>query len=258
MKRTELVAVGITEVSQIRLTTKPWRIFDRCAAMRDTSFVPSFGLFWGCHRQTDRASVGVSGCLPIDGLAHHQHAAVVHVAQAPLGVLFPRLTADRCEQGIVEFLRPVDVAAGDHHMTEHFVFPPTAIEASASAPGIDHAQPSGKTARWTDGSKPSVEIGTLVPLVAYPPMRKRRSSSPFALPMMMARLTAASLETIFHRTAMMAKGTCSPAEYQRMVAEKAAAAQRSMVALMTGKSLTAALVPYSSRARANAKRLRKK
>jgi hypothetical protein len=76
--------------------------------------------------------------------------------------------------------------------------------------------------------------------------------------MMMARLTAASWETIYHRTTMMAKGTCSPAEYQRMVAEKAIAAQRSMVALMTGKSLTSALMPYSSRARANAKRLRKK
>ena len=92
----------------------------------------------------------------------------------------------------------------------------------------------------------------------YIPMRKHRSTSPFALPMMMARLTAASLETIFHRTTMMAKGTCSPAECQRMVAEKATAAQRSMAALMTGKSLTAALAPYSSRARANAKRLRKK
>jgi hypothetical protein len=57
---------------------------------------------------------------------------------------------------------------------------------------------------------------------------------------------------------MMARGTCAPAEYQRMVAEKATAAQRSMAALMTGKSLTAALAPYSTRARANAKRLRKK
>ena len=89
-------------------------------------------------------------------------------------------------------------------------------------------------------------------------MRKRRGSSPFGLPMMMARLTAASLETIFHRTTMMARGACAPAEYQRMVAEKAAAAQRSMAALMTGKSLTAAMAPYSTRARANAKRLRKK
>jgi hypothetical protein len=89
-------------------------------------------------------------------------------------------------------------------------------------------------------------------------MRKRRSSSLFGLPMMMARLTAASLETIFHRTTMMARGTCAPAEYQRMVAEKATVAQRSMAALMTGKSLTAAMAPYSTRARANAKRLRKK
>ena len=39
----------------------------------------------------------------------------------------------------------------------------------------------------------------------------------------MARLTAASCETIFHRTSMMAAGTCSPAEYQRMIMEKAAA-----------------------------------
>ena len=89
-------------------------------------------------------------------------------------------------------------------------------------------------------------------------MRKRRSTSPFALPMMMGRLTAASLETIFRRTMMMANGTCSPAEYQRMVVEKAIAAELSMVALMTGKRLNSPLAPYSSRARANAKRLRKK
>jgi hypothetical protein len=89
-------------------------------------------------------------------------------------------------------------------------------------------------------------------------MRKRRSRLPFALPMMMARITAASMETIFHRTAMMAKGSCSPAEYQRMVAEKVAAAQRSMAAMMSGKGLTSVLAPYSARARANARRLRKK
>jgi hypothetical protein len=76
--------------------------------------------------------------------------------------------------------------------------------------------------------------------------------------MMMARLTASSFETIFHRTAMMAKGTCSPGEYRRMVAEKAAAARHSMLALMTGKSATKILAPYVSRASANAKRLRRK
>jgi hypothetical protein len=89
-------------------------------------------------------------------------------------------------------------------------------------------------------------------------MTKRRVASPLALPMMMARLTAASWETIFHRTAMMANGTCSPAEYQRMVLEKATAARHSMMALMTGKSPMAVLAPYSSRARANARRLRRK
>ena len=88
-------------------------------------------------------------------------------------------------------------------------------------------------------------------------MRKRRSTSPFALPMMMARLTAASLETIFHRTTLMAKGACSPAEFQRMVMEKSTAAQRSIMAAMTGKSSAAVVSPYLSRARANAKRLRR-
>ena len=60
---------------------------------------------------------------------------------------------------------------------------------------------------------------------------------------------------------MMAQGTCSPAEYQRMVAEKAAAMQRSGLALATSsrKSRTiAALTPFHSRTMANAKRLRKK
>jgi hypothetical protein len=89
-------------------------------------------------------------------------------------------------------------------------------------------------------------------------MKKRPVTTPFALPMMTARLTAASLGTIFHRTTMMANGTCSPAEYQRMVTEKTAAAQRSMVAMMTGKSPLAVLAPFSGRARANAKRLRRK
>jgi hypothetical protein len=89
-------------------------------------------------------------------------------------------------------------------------------------------------------------------------MTKPLFTSPFAFPLMMARLTAASWETIFHRTAMMANGTCSAAEYQRMVEEKAMAAQHSMMALMTGKSPTAVLAPYANRARANARRLRRK
>ena len=73
---------------------------------------------------------------------------------------------------------------------------------------------------------------------------------------MMTQLTLASWETIFHRTLMMAQGTCSVAEYQRMVTEKVAAVQASSLALMTGRGQAAVLAPYLVRSRANARRLR--
>jgi hypothetical protein len=79
-----------------------------------------------------------------------------------------------------------------------------------------------------------------------------------SLPTTMARLSMASWETIFHRSMMMATGTCSPAEYQRMVAEKAAAMQASTIAMMTGRGQAAMLAPFLVRARGNAKRLRRK
>jgi hypothetical protein len=78
------------------------------------------------------------------------------------------------------------------------------------------------------------------------------------IPSMMTQLTLASWETIFHRTLMMAQGTCSAAEYQRMVMEKAAAMQASTVAMMTGRGHAAILEPYIVRSRANARRLRRK
>jgi hypothetical protein len=89
-------------------------------------------------------------------------------------------------------------------------------------------------------------------------MKKRSRHSSLALPLSMARLTAASWETIFHRSVMMAQGTCSPAEYQRMVAEKVAAMQASTMALMAGRSTAAVMAPYLNRTRANARRLRRK
>jgi len=55
-------------------------------------------------------------------------------------------------------------------------------------------------------------------------------------PLMMAELAMASWETIARRTSMIARGTCSPAEYQRMIIEKAAALQQSAVAAMTGRA----------------------
>ena len=75
---------------------------------------------------------------------------------------------------------------------------------------------------------------------------------------MMAELAMASWETIARRTAMIARGTLGPAEYQRMVIEKAAALQQSAIAVMTGRGKKAALSPWHKRAAANARRLRRK
>jgi hypothetical protein len=89
-------------------------------------------------------------------------------------------------------------------------------------------------------------------------MRKRPRNSPYALPLMMAQLTVASWETVWRRGMMMARGNCTPAEYRRMAAEKAAAAQLSMAALIGGRGQAAVLAPFVGRARANVKRLRGK
>jgi len=89
-------------------------------------------------------------------------------------------------------------------------------------------------------------------------MKKHPLTSPLDLPVMMTRLAFASWETIFHRTMMMARGTCSAAEYQRMTTEKATAVAQSMTALMSGRSQAAVLAPFVTKARSNAKRLRRK
>jgi hypothetical protein len=82
-------------------------------------------------------------------------------------------------------------------------------------------------------------------------------NAPYVLPMMMARLVLASWETMFRRGLLMAQGACTAAEYWRMVDEKAVAMQLSMAALMRGQGQAAALAPFASRARANARRLRR-
>jgi hypothetical protein len=84
---------------------------------------------------------------------------------------------------------------------------------------------------------------------------RRRTRS---LPMMMTELAMASWETIARRSTMIARGALSPAEYQRMVLEKAAALQESALAMMTGRGKKAALAPWHKRATANARRLRRK
>ena len=65
--------------------------------------------------------------------------------------------------------------------------------------------------------------------------------------MMMARLTMASWETVLRRSLMMAQGTCVPAEYQRMTAEKVAAVQMSMGAFLRGRGQAALLAPFVNR-----------
>ena len=91
--------------------------------------------------------------------------------------------------------------------------------------------------------------------------RARKRKRVACLSQLMCELTCASWETIARRSLMMAQGTCSPAEYQRMIAEKAQAAAASSVILMAGggrASIADVLGPWRSRARANAKRLRRK
>ena len=76
--------------------------------------------------------------------------------------------------------------------------------------------------------------------------------------MMMTELIMASWETMARRTSLIARGACTPAEYQRMIMEKAAAWQQSAMAMMTGRGKKAVLAPWHKRATANARRLRRK
>lgn len=90
-------------------------------------------------------------------------------------------------------------------------------------------------------------------------MKSRKARRAVPLPLMMAELTLASWETIARRLWMMAQGTCSAAEYQRMLAEKMTAARLSSRALSrTSPTAAGVLAPWHGRARANAKRLRRK
>jgi hypothetical protein len=92
-------------------------------------------------------------------------------------------------------------------------------------------------------------------------MKTRRHRRGLSFAVMMSDLMLASWETITRRSLLMMQNQCSPAEYRRMVNEKAAAAARSTARLVSGKgraTMTSLLVPWHSRAIANARRLRKK
>lgn len=96
-------------------------------------------------------------------------------------------------------------------------------------------------------------------------MKRRRSkppklSPPVLLAPKMLDLSMASWETIARRTMMMACGTCSPAEYRRMVLEKSDAIRRTALLLSGPRwpSSAALMKPWHSKATANARRLRRK
>jgi hypothetical protein len=90
-------------------------------------------------------------------------------------------------------------------------------------------------------------------------MTRHKKDTPASLAGMMTDLTFASWATILRRTQLMAAGKCTPAEYQRMIMEKADAASASFLALARpgAPNLHAALNPWLVKAKANAARLRK-
>jgi hypothetical protein len=92
---------------------------------------------------------------------------------------------------------------------------------------------------------------------------KRATVPPaFRLPLLWTELVWASWETIARRSLMMMSGTCSPAEYHRMGAEKLKAVTKATTVLASRRggasTVTAALRPFHGPAVANAKRLRRK
>jgi hypothetical protein len=90
-------------------------------------------------------------------------------------------------------------------------------------------------------------------------MKTRKRRQRLSLAVMTSDLMLASWETITRRSFLIVQNDCSPAEYRRMVHEKAQAAARSAARLVSGKATIASLLaPWHSRAIANAKRLRRK
>ena len=83
----------------------------------------------------------------------------------------------------------------------------------------------------------------------------RRAAAP--RPLLLAELTVFSWEAMARRASMMMQGTCTAAEYQRMMFEKMRAAQRSAVAILLDQGVGAALAPWHRAARTNVRRLRK-
>ena len=84
------------------------------------------------------------------------------------------------------------------------------------------------------------------------------SDATLNLPTMMMQTTLAAMEVIVRRTTMIATGTCSTAEYVRMVDEKMTALSHTAATLARPGPTTAEslLAPWHEKATANAERLR--
>src|SRR5579872_5734360 len=136
VNRAQLVAVGITEVSEIDGTrgtlAHAGRILGGRAAVRDPGLVPGVDLLGIAHREADRAAIGACCRLAIDRLGNHEPPAVMGVNEPALGVLGTGLTAHRGKHGVVEFPRSGDVVASDHDMAEHSVLPHQSTRARRS------------------------------------------------------------------------------------------------------------------------------
>ncbi|MEO5376122.1 MAG: hypothetical protein H7840_18050 [Alphaproteobacteria bacterium] len=92
-------------------------------------------------------------------------------------------------------------------------------------------------------------------------MKRNRRRGAAAVPQMMVEMTLSAWETIARRSWMMASGACPPAEYRRMVREKADAAAdtaRRLAFPRSNVTVGALLAPWHKRVTANAKRLRRK
>ncbi|HLS69844.1 MAG TPA: hypothetical protein VK035_10915 [Kiloniellales bacterium] len=91
------------------------------------------------------------------------------------------------------------------------------------------------------------------------PRKRRKRSAPPPLPLLWMELGLASWETIARRNLLMLDGSCSPAEYQRMVFEKMLAAQQTaLLSLSPAATVGSLLAPWHRAARGNSRRLRRK
>lgn len=91
------------------------------------------------------------------------------------------------------------------------------------------------------------------------PRKRRKRSAPKPLPLMWMELGMASWETITRRSLLMLEGSCTPAEYQKMVVEKMLAAQQSTLRAWSPTATSASLLaPWHKAARSNSRRLRRR